>query len=671
MSSDSVVLTPAFLPKIGVFFYHAVRRLQIPAAGLLMIFSASPGQENPPDSSKTVELPGIIVSATRSPVALDDSPSKVDLYTSDQLRLANATSVADIVETTGSIFLTDLGTYGALKTASIRGSAPEEVLVLLNGNRVNNFENGLADLSLLPVGNVERIEVLHGGNSAAFGAAALGGIVNIITRQPADTSRVRASAGLGSYSYQHYELEGSTHVAGIAVLGSYGSERGRDDYALDIGPADYPASLHELTLNRSNADFILRHAYVSGKIMAGSETDISIFGQQDIADRGVPGPFSYPVDTPLAREADNNVNVGIAITNRSLTSSTLSLHTGVQYNYETYIDPDPAFPMNSFYKNLFLNLNPQADILLSPTQHLTVGAEMGYAELHSSDFVSLPLRRQTALYATDEMEFGSDRQVASRIALFESLRLDDFSDAPAALTPKFGFNLLLLTGCDLHLRSSIGGSFRSPSFNDLYYPGASNPNLKPERSTSFDAGLTSQLHGLLSQRWEITYFLMNTTDQIIFDPVQFLPLNIGKVESRGVEISWNVTSPDDRFGAGVDYTFTSALNKTPGSDSTYDRQLIYRPKDILKCHASARLYPFVVSLMYAFTGERFTTATNSSSLPAYRVANANVLLNNPLMGIPLSFKAEVNNIFDTEYQIYARYPMPKRTLRFTLSYEPL
>jgi vitamin B12 transporter len=626
-------------------------------------------QEPSVDSSKIVAMKEVVVTATRSAIPLNDSPSKVDLYTSDRIQSINATSVADVVETSGSIFLKDYGIYGALKTASIRGSASEEVLVLLNGSRLNNFENNVADLGLLPIENIERIEVLYGGNSAVYGSDALGGVVNIITRQPSDTFHVHASASGGSYGYQGYMLGGETGLGNLTLSGGYGTERGRDNYPFILDHNYYPGISQDLSLTRSNADFLIRHGYVDGQVQVGNGSDITFYCQQDYADRGVPGSLDYATSESYAREEDNNLNTGLTYNSNPGEHLKLSLRSSFQYNYETYLDPNPPYPINSFYKNNFASFNPQADILISSAQHLTVGIEVGQATLKSSDFQSEVTRVQKAVYASHEMQFEFHRSFADKVLFYESLRYDDISDVDASLTPKLGLNIRMLESGDIHIRSSIGRSFRSPTFNDLYYPGASNPNLKPEHSTSFDVGFTTRFRAIAGERLECSYFLMNTTDQILFDPMLFVPVNIGRVDSRGVEISGSTSTPDDRFTAGIDYTYISARNKTDISDSTYNRQLIYQPKDILKCRASFQIRPLMFTFLYMFTGERFTTESNRSSLPGYRIANANILLNNPFMKIPLTLKAEVNNVFDKDYQVYPHYPMPKRTFRVTARYD--
>jgi vitamin B12 transporter len=91
--------------------------------------------------------------------------------------------VVDVLRSSEGIFLKDYGPTASLKTISLRGMAAEHILVLYDGTRLNNFQNGLVDFSLLPMNNIDRIEIVRGGNSALYGADAIGGIINIISSQ--------------------------------------------------------------------------------------------------------------------------------------------------------------------------------------------------------------------------------------------------------------------------------------------------------------------------------------------------------------------------------------------------------------------------------------------------------------------------------------------------------
>ena len=136
------------------------------------------------DTTKTYHANEVVVTATRSSILQNDSPSPVDILTLQEIQRTNGSSVVDVLRSSEGFFLKDYGPTASLKTVSFRGMAAEHILVLYDGTRLNNFQNGQVDFSLLPMSNIDHIEVVRGGNSSLYGADAVGGIINIISSRP-------------------------------------------------------------------------------------------------------------------------------------------------------------------------------------------------------------------------------------------------------------------------------------------------------------------------------------------------------------------------------------------------------------------------------------------------------------------------------------------------------
>ncbi len=608
------------------------------------------------DSLRVYPMKEIIVSSTRSPIEADQSPSNVEVYDAGELRAMPATSVADVLEMSAGAVLNDYGSYGSLKTASLRGSASEHVLVLLNGHRLNSAQNGLTDLSLLPLENVRQIEILHGGSSALYGADALGGVVNILTRAPSDQPQLRGGLGGGSYGFQRYSIEGEGTLAGLGLLAGYSSERGRDDYP-------YPDAAGPDLLYRQNSDFFLRHFYVEASADPDSRSDFAVHARRMLADRGAPGSIDYPSN---GRLADDDVEVGVEYGDRHLEAVEAHLRSDMHYGLETYVDPNPAYPINSYYHNIAYTVNPEISAMPVKELRLLLGLEAGSAVLGSNDFDARVERTQTSFYFTQELHLEREGDVLDQYSLYGALRSDAFSDVEHSWTPKVGANVRLLKWADVHLRSSYGRSFRVPSFNDLYYRYFGNPLLRPEHSTSFDLGATAALPAPVDISLGLTWFVMNTEDRIIFDPTLSLPVNVGKVHANGIELSCEGFAVRERVKWGIEYTSSSTLDRTDPSSPSYDRQLPYQPEEALKAHIDAEFGPARLTLHQALFSERFTSADNSASIPGYRLTGIALLVTNPLPHC--SLKGEINNLFDVRYEVFPHYPMPGRTFRLSLQW---
>jgi vitamin B12 transporter len=616
-----------------------------------------------PDSTKTYQLGEVVVTATRSPISIKDSPSPVEVIDLQTIEHANGSTVADVLENYSSVFLKDYGADAALKTVSLRGTASEHLLVLVNGSRINSLQNGLVDFSLLPLTDVERIEIVHSGSSALYGADALGGVVNILTRRPSSDLHFRAELGGGSFGLQRYALETQVRVGKIGLLGGYSSERGRDDFP--FYPQGNVTSGSEE--RRINSDFFRRQAYVHANVDLDEHSLLTFSTQHVVADRGTPGDLRFQSD--LARQNDNDVNILASYLDTQVEHVEFSVRTAFHYNLETY--DDPTFGINSFYKTVFLNVNPQARARISAYQSLILGGELGQGVLFGNDFDGRVSRVQRSAYASNEFRFEFERPFLDRISLYQTLRYDNISDVDDALTPKIGVNVRALKEGDLRLRSSFGWNFRAPSFNDMYYRGFSNPNLKPERSTSFDVGLLTTLQSWGEHTFELTYFHLRTKDRILFDPTAYLPVNIGEATSTGLEGRYQGDFLEKMIGLTLSYTLADArkANRDSDTDPSYDKQLPYVPSNVATLNLTFRFEPVVLSVTHSFVGRRYTTADNSKWLSPYHLTNANGVVTIPMSSRKLFAKAEVNNIFDKDYEVFQYYPMPGRNFRFTLGLE--
>ncbi len=627
---------------------------------LCLLGVESLAQKNNQDTVKTIQLSEIIVTATRSQILAKDSPSPVDVIDLHQIQSVYGNTVADVLQRYTSIFLKEYGASGALKTASVRGTASEHLLVLINGNRVNTLQNGLVDLSLLPLNDVERIEVVRGGNSALFGTEALGGVVNIVTRQPRSEWLPQAEVGAGSFGYQRYFLESQGRLGPVGLLAGYSSERGRDDFPYEFDQSSLPTR----TTRRSNSDFHRRQLFVHGDAVTGDNSLITFSAAHVIADRGVPGDVRFSSD--VARQNDKDVNLLLACFDNHLRRVEFTLRGGFHYNFETYADP--TFLIDSYYKNIFFNLNPQVQLRVGKVYRLILGGELAQGTLHGNDFDGKISRIQRSFYLSNELQFESDRTTLDRIAFYQTVRYDHFSDVDNAVTPKFGINLRVLKECDVRIRLSIGRNFRIPSFNDLYYRGFSNPNLKPEHSTNFDVGALASVSLLGEQRIEVTYFELKTNNRILFDLSTYLPVNIGKTESTGLELIYQGGFFDRKIDLTLNYTLSDSrkINRDTEEDPSFNKQLLYLPKDVVNITLMAHLDPFEISLAHSFVGRRYTREDNSQWLPPYHLTHANMLLSIPIGLQKLFLRGEVNNIFDRGYQVFPFYPMPKRNYRIAL-----
>ncbi len=633
--------------------------------GALTIASA---QAIPPDSLREYASPAVVVTATRSTILAADAPTALDVLTRTDITRSTGTTVGDVLRTAPGAFLKDYGPDAQLKTISLRGLSSEHVLVLLDGVRINDAQNGLVDFSLLPTDNIERIEIVRGGNSALYGEDAVGGVVNLVSRLPDPGLHARAEAAAGSYGYERYRaaVEVGTGTSGLIA-----------GFMRDLGADNYPFFLHtpgmaDTSLRRRNADFSRTLGYADVSALLGGRSDLRISIQRSAVDRGAPGTVMLPMDFSKARQGDHVTRIGGTLRNRSGDWLQLQLGFGYQAGTQTYIDP--AWGMDSRADNTMTSINPQAIVSIASTDRLVVGGEYSVSTLTSGDFDGTIRRREGSVYLSNEYTWDRGGTILDKVLLYQSLRYDALTDVGSSMdrsawSPKVGVNVRLIPQGDVRIRASYGSDFRAPTFNDLYYRGFSNPHLQPERSISFDAGVRSTVEAGGVHTIDVTWFSVSMKDRILFDLTQFIPVNIGRVESQGIEAQYEWRMMDDVLAIGGSFTATEALKTdriSPG-DSTYRKQLPYVPTSNGTVHADVALGPFRAGISELLIGRRYSRPDNSAWLSPYALTDLSLSASIPAGALRVQVRVDVSNVFDRSYEVFNGYPMPGRTARLSLA----
>ncbi|GAI40874.1 unnamed protein product, partial [marine sediment metagenome] len=229
-----------------------------------------------------LELEKIVITATRTPHLLKDVPVSTTVITEKEIEQTGASTVAEALENVAGMRVTAYGGPGSLTTAHIRGSAAHQVLVLMDGRELNSAASGTVDLGFLPVQNIERIEVVRGPFSSLYGANALSGVINIITKPAPEKRQTEIRASYGTYETSEYTL-------------THGGKLDKTGYSLT-------AKLGDSAGDRENSGCNETHATAKLTYEVNDSSGFSLLAGYSHRDSGVPGSTTYP--TPSAREED-------------------------------------------------------------------------------------------------------------------------------------------------------------------------------------------------------------------------------------------------------------------------------------------------------------------------------------------------------------------------------
>lgn len=515
------------------------------------------GQKNsgPADTTEN-----IVVTASRSPLSTSDIGSSTTIITREQIERRQARYVTDLLRAVPGIAISHSGAVGSQTQVRMRGAEANHVLVLIDGVRANDPASGDEfRWELLSTGNVERIEIVRGPQSSLWGSDALAGVVHIITRSGAHQPKIGGFVESGSHS---------------TLNGGLQAGAGGESWSVGLG-------LESLSTDGTN---IAR----TGEEPDGSDmTTVSLSGQYrptenlslDAGARAVDAysefdPVDYfvtglPVDGDVATDSQQiSIHAG----------GSLGTHGGKVLHHldAKYFDTSNYNLIDGVRDSLTRSdrttLAYQSDVRIGENL-LSMALEHELTQFEQRGEIGFGDPNQDQEMSVDSVIADYQEKSVDRLTWLLSARYDRNSDFDNALTGRL--SLVYQFNDTTRLRSNIGTGQKSPTFIERfgYYPGqfVGNPELKPEKSTSFDIGFERIMLGDALEL-HVTVFRQNLEDEIngfVFDPDTFLftaENMIGDSSREGVEIA-AMFSATDKLAFNASYTFTDSSESSEGGSN--------------------------------------------------------------------------------------------------------
>ncbi len=614
------------------------------------------------------QLNEVLVSGLRIPTTKQQAPSSLEIIS---LEKSTTQSLGNILQQTSGIFLKSYGGGSAIQTISSRGMGAEYTLILVDGQRLTNFQNGLVDFGIISTNNIEKIEIAKGGYSALFGADAVGGIINIITKKPTDTLQFFGGIGIGSEKFQQYTASISGGNSSIQWRSDFSKKQSNENHQYY-----YNSGVEKTLLTRKGTQYNI--IQFNNKLNIGIDENIKSFfsGIYEYADRGSPAAVTNPNPISSAFLIDKNFHTQGGIEWTISPALQFSTNTAFHYTKQTYNDSLLIIngnPLHSYYDNKLFSITPQIYYSISSFHTIIAGIEFVHASIVSNEVKNKNREQYSAFISSKNFV---DIHEITEIIFYPSIRFDKISDVSKELTPKLGANVGFKNFSYLRLRASYGNNFRVPTFNDLYWKEGGSPKLKPEYSQSFDCGIISSIDFLGNVDIEANYFSINTKDRILWKPTQsgiWSPTNISKVLSQGIELQtrWNVWN--DNIALSYSYTLMNTLKKSLDffNDATFNKQLPYTPQELATVQVTGKYENIFCGISHRYIGFRYTTENNDAHfiLSSFHVADVNIGTNIFFENVFVKIQCAVDNIFNTDYQIIQSYPMPLRTYKIFFNIE--
>lgn len=467
--------------------FHA-RRAARPRGHLLSIpvLLGGLGAAAPALAQLAPETENVVVTATRTPQALSAVLPSVTVITRADIEASQSRDLAELLSRQAGIELARSGGQGEQTSIFMRGANSNQVLVLVDGVRINSVIDGAPDLGGISTDSIERIEIARGNLSSLYGSEAIGGVIQIFTRaSDKPGAQAMAEAGQGQTRDASATLTAPIADTHLTVSAGYRSQQAIS--AIDVAQVPYINPSPDANHNRNGA---VRWEERD----SDGEVRLWAWGQRNDTGWDDPFNFSAVIPTDQIAQVEHRTQDGIGLFGaRRIAGSLLSLDLAQTSDNAVNVSNVPnTDPYTDADNSAFLSRTRQ--LKLQDTTRLAPGIDVdgGYEHLDqngsftSFDFTDGANALTEATRRVDSLWAGTTGRVGSQLWQ-ANVRHDGYSDEGSATTGLVGWGWAFDPAWKLTAQAST--AFRAPSFQDLYYPGYGNPLLKPERARSEELGL--------------------------------------------------------------------------------------------------------------------------------------------------------------------------------------
>jgi len=579
----------------------------------------------------------VVVTATGVPQPAEQIGQAITVIERPEIERRQTISIADLLATTPGITVTRNGGFGGLTGVRIRGAEAEQTLTLIDGVRVNDPSSpgGGFDFGNLLAGSVERIEVLRGPNSVAWGSQAIGGVVNIVTTTPAEGLQGRGSVEYGSNDtvFATAGLSGGKGPVTASLTGGYLSTDGISAAAVGTEPDGYRQYGGAGSVAVAFTDEIgldLRGYYAHSRLSLDGYPPPDYFPFQDTAE--------YSTAQEIYGYAGLHANlIGGRFRNRIA-------FTIADINRDNY-DPSMGSAVSFFGRGRTERYSYQGDFQLVDQVRLVAGAEREHASFDTG----------SDRHAADITSFYGEAilRPVDRLTVTGGVRHDENQDFGGHTS--FGANAALALVTGTTIRASYAEGFKAPTLYQRYAAFYGNADLKPETSRGYDIGVAQSLLGG-RLRGSVTWFHRDTRNQITGLAPDYVYFNVNRTRAQGVEVEVALSPIRDLTVTG-NVSYIDSENRSPGF---VGKDLARRPKETASVSADYRL-PFGLSVggTISIVGDSYDDAGNFTRLDGYTLASLRAEM--PI-GDRFTLYGRVENLFDEKYQTVATYGTLGRTV---------
>ncbi len=558
---------------------------------------------------------------------------------SDTVLISNQTDVTEALSSIPSLIVGDMGGAAGLKSVNLRGLGSAHTAIYVDGVRVNNVQSGQTGLEMLDLGSFSGIVVDYVQNSLSFNTS----------KPEFGSGKFAGNVKFRGGSFGTYEpaarldFKLSDRVS-LSVISSGTLSKGDFRYGDDS--------------RRDNNDISQIRAGVDvwGRMDRGSwHTKVYFNG----AGRGTPGSTDWP---STDRQKDRNVLVQGVVQNSFTPLYTLNASAKVAYDDLSYLSEwgDSRYQAKGF------QLNSSHIFHIASWVDISLAADIQHDGLKSTEYSA----DRTGVVSAVTSAFCLPGFKAD-VSVEYSGTFDKGSKGINTLSPSADLRFSITDG--LEITAFSRRSSRVPTFNELYYPGFGNPDLKCEDAFLASAGLQWRKH---FSDWRVNagadFNYNSIKDKIVSapsieNPSLWFPYNIGKALMYGADLSAGAAFKKGDWAGTLSatYIWQDTKDKTPGSAS-YNEQIPFVSRHSLSVTMNGSFRGFSLEFLWNL---RCGRRDSYSEMPDYNTLDINVGKDFRFRkGASIALKLIARNITDTRYELASGYPMPGRAFYGSIEY---
>ena len=594
----------------------------------------------------------IIVAANRDETPLSQVGQSVTIITADDIKRRQAVAVVDLLRTVPGVTFTRNGGIGTSTSVNIRGADSDQTVALIDGVKINDPSSPGSGFNFgnLLTGNISRIEVVRGSQSVLWGSQAIGGVINIISREPTDDLTFNANAEYGWRDTG--QIIGNVSGKFGPVSASVGAGYLRSDSLSAFNEARGATERDGYKNYGANAKF---------NIALSDAISVDLRGWYSNGKVGIDG-FAPPTfafgDTRETAETEELV--GYAGLNAAFLDGRFRNRIAYAYTDTTRenLDVSGATPVQTFdAKGKNERLEYQGNFEIATGYGLTFGAETEKSSFRTASFGG-PVSRADARINSFYGQLSATP--VDGLTLTAGARRDDHDTFGGKTT--FAANGVFSPNSGATtVRGSYGEGFKTPSLFQLFSD-FGNTTLRPESSKGWDAGITQKL---LDGAIEVgaTWFHRNASNQIVFiscaTPLTGICVgrpfgtydNVARARAKGLEFGLTL-KPVEALTVQANYSWIDAENRANGL------KLARRPSQSVNASVDYRwAFGLETGATVTHVGDSFDNASNTRRLDGYVLVDLRASY--PITQA-VSLYGRIENLFNEEYETIFRYGTPRR-----------